>query len=177
MYILQLRATLQDEIMITLRMRLECTIYKSGLPSGEAIVMLTSSLLRASYIFKSSCVSYIYYICCVLGSVTVLNEVEIDRGSSPYLSVLDLACDEQYITTLQGDGVIFATPTGSTAYSLAGTVCTLIDCHIQSTQLSVSSCFQSMLIVLIVLCPFSICFSYSWWFCCASLSSSYFNHC
>jgi hypothetical protein len=52
---------------------------------------------------------------------TVLNEAVIDRGPSPYLSVLDLACDAQYITTLQGDGIIFATPTGSTAYSLSGT--------------------------------------------------------
>jgi NAD+ kinase len=50
----------------------------------------------------------------------VLNEAVIDRGPSPYLSVLDVACDAQYITTLQGDGIIFATPTGSTAYSLSG---------------------------------------------------------
>ena len=54
------------------------------------------------------------------GVFTVLNEAVIDRGASPYLSVLDLACDGEYITTLQGDGIIFATPTGSTAYSLAG---------------------------------------------------------
>ena len=33
---------------------------------------------------------------------TVLNEAVIDRGPSPYLSVLDLACDAEYITTLQG---------------------------------------------------------------------------
>jgi len=52
-------------------------------------------------------------------SYSVLNEAVIDRGPSPYLSVLDLACDDEYITTLQGDGIIFATPTGSTAYSLA----------------------------------------------------------
>ena len=50
----------------------------------------------------------------------------MDRGPSPYLSVLDLACDGQYITTLQGDGIIFATPTGSTAYSLAGELFTVL---------------------------------------------------
>lgn len=49
----------------------------------------------------------------------MLNEVVIDRGLSSYLSVLDLYSDSHYLTTLQGDGVIFATPTGSTAYSLA----------------------------------------------------------
>lgn len=54
-----------------------------------------------------------------IGCYSVLNEAVVDRGQSPYLSVLDLSCDSQYITTSQGDGVIFATPTGSTAYSLA----------------------------------------------------------
>ena len=49
----------------------------------------------------------------------VLNEVVIDRGPSPFLSNVDIFCDTQYLTTVQGDGVIIATPTGSTAYSLA----------------------------------------------------------
>lgn len=49
----------------------------------------------------------------------ILNEVVIDRGPSPYLSVIDLACDAQYLTTVQADGIIIATPTGSTAYNLA----------------------------------------------------------
>eukprot|EP00189_Rhodosorus_marinus_P008812 CAMPEP_0184751924 /NCGR_PEP_ID=MMETSP0315-20130426/43303_1 /TAXON_ID=101924 /ORGANISM="Rhodosorus marinus, Strain UTEX LB 2760" /LENGTH=682 /DNA_ID=CAMNT_0027231225 /DNA_START=343 /DNA_END=2392 /DNA_ORIENTATION=- len=49
----------------------------------------------------------------------VLNEVVIDRGSSPYLSNLDCFCDEKYITTVQADGIIMSTPTGSTAYSMS----------------------------------------------------------
>jgi len=49
----------------------------------------------------------------------VLNEVVIDRGSSPYLANLECFCDDVHLTTVQADGVIFATPTGSTAYSLA----------------------------------------------------------
>ena len=52
-------------------------------------------------------------------SHVVLNEVVIDRGPSPFLSNVDILCDSQYMTTVQGDGVIIATPTGSTAYSLA----------------------------------------------------------
>lgn len=49
----------------------------------------------------------------------VLNEVVVDRGSSPYLAALECFCDDVHLTTVQADGVIFATPTGSTAYSLA----------------------------------------------------------
>ena len=50
---------------------------------------------------------------------TVLNEVVIDRGSSPYLASLECFCDDVHLTTVQADGIIFATPTGSTAYSMA----------------------------------------------------------
>jgi NAD+ kinase len=49
----------------------------------------------------------------------VLNEVVIDRGSSPYLAALECFCDDVHLTTVQADGIIFATPTGSTAYSLS----------------------------------------------------------
>ena len=49
----------------------------------------------------------------------VLNEVVIDRGSSPYLAALECFCDNHHLTTVQADGIIFATPTGSTAYSMA----------------------------------------------------------
>lgn len=49
----------------------------------------------------------------------VLNEVVVDRGSSPYLSNLDCFCDGKYITTVQADGVIMSTATGSTAYSMS----------------------------------------------------------
>eukprot|EP00736_Rhodelphis_marinus_P007510 Rmarinus@m.3163 len=62
--------------------------------------------------------------CCLrkeneIRELPVLNEVVIDRGPSPYLCHLDIYCDGEFVTTCQGDGVIFATPTGSTAYSLA----------------------------------------------------------
>mmetsp|Transcript_38656 Transcript_38656/g.81285 ORF Transcript_38656/g.81285 Transcript_38656/m.81285 type:complete len:545 (-) Transcript_38656:144-1778(-) len=49
----------------------------------------------------------------------VLNEVVIDRGSSPYLASLECFCDDVHLTTVQADGIIFSTPTGSTAYSMA----------------------------------------------------------
>lgn len=77
---------LKGNVLVTLRMRLECTIFRQNIE-------------KETY--------------------SVLNEAVVDRGPSPFLSVLDLNCNSHYLTTLQGDGMIFATPTGSTAYSLS----------------------------------------------------------
>ncbi|CAO2834248.1 unnamed protein product [Amaranthus hypochondriacus] len=49
----------------------------------------------------------------------VLNEIVIDRGSNPYLSKIECYEHDRLITKVQGDGIIVATPTGSTAYSTA----------------------------------------------------------
>lgn len=55
----------------------------------------------------------------VVAQYNVLNEVVIDRGSSPYLSNIEAFCDNLHLTTVQADGIIIATPTGSTAYSMS----------------------------------------------------------
>ncbi|XP_066907974.1 NAD kinase isoform X5 [Halyomorpha halys] len=52
-------------------------------------------------------------------NLLVLNEVVVDRGPSPYLSNIDLFLDGKHITSVQGDGLIVSTPTGSTAYAVA----------------------------------------------------------
>lgn len=49
----------------------------------------------------------------------VLNEVSIDRGMSSFLTNLECYCDDIFVTSVQGDGLILSTPSGSTAYSLA----------------------------------------------------------
>ncbi|KAI8517178.1 PREDICTED: NAD kinase-like isoform X2 [Branchiostoma belcheri] len=51
--------------------------------------------------------------------IQVLNEVVIDRGPSPYLCHLDLYVEGRHVTSVQGDGLIVSTPTGSTAYAVA----------------------------------------------------------
>ncbi|KAG7810809.1 hypothetical protein KL921_002437 [Ogataea angusta] len=49
----------------------------------------------------------------------VLNELTVDRGPSPWVSMLELYGDGSLLTVAQADGLIIATPTGSTAYSLS----------------------------------------------------------
>ncbi|QPG75977.1 hypothetical protein FOA43_003363 [Brettanomyces nanus] len=49
----------------------------------------------------------------------VLNELTVDRGPSPFVTMLELYGDGSLITVAQADGLIIATPTGSTAYSLS----------------------------------------------------------
>ena len=88
-------ANVKGGIPITLRMRLECTLVKkkdSARNGGDGAP------------------SHVY---------TVLNEVLVDRGPSPFLSKIEAYDRGQLITTIQADGVMLATATGSTAYSVS----------------------------------------------------------
>ena len=59
------------------------------------------------------------------GTNNVMNEVVIDRGPNPTMSTLEVFGDNEHFTTIQADGIVVATPTGSTAYNLAagGSLC------------------------------------------------------
>ena len=48
-----------------------------------------------------------------------LNDVVISKGSVDHLVQLSTWADEEYITTYRADGLVFSTPTGSTAYNLS----------------------------------------------------------
>lgn len=90
---------------VNLRMRFTCTVFRnhqSSRPSnmsGNKFSPLQSAVESEKF--------------------EVLNELVIDRGPSPYVSNLELFGDDTLLTVIQADGVIFSTPTGSTAYSLS----------------------------------------------------------
>jgi NAD+ kinase len=49
----------------------------------------------------------------------VLNEAVIDRGSFPGAVFLEIYVDGNFVTAAEADGLIIATPSGSTAYSMS----------------------------------------------------------
>lgn len=76
-------------VHITLRMRLECQVVEGA-----------TGLPRGE-------------------PFEVLNEVVVDRGASPYLTKIECWERGRLVTKVQADGVMLATTTGSTAYSVA----------------------------------------------------------
>ena len=52
-------------------------------------------------------------------SFLVLNEVSIHRGKSSGICNVDLFLMDRQITSVQGDGLVISTPTGSTGYAVA----------------------------------------------------------
>ncbi|ODQ51591.1 ATP-NAD kinase [Saitoella complicata NRRL Y-17804] len=48
-----------------------------------------------------------------------MNEVNLHRGREPHLTLLEIYADNKFVTEAVADGLIVATPTGSTAYNLS----------------------------------------------------------
>jgi NAD kinase len=93
---------IEKELRVNMRMRLECEIVR-GTDSKESVETQQPPSVTDSTPTKFQ----------------ILNDVVIDRGPSAYLSNLELYGNEAHITTVQADGLVIATPTGSTAYSLS----------------------------------------------------------
>ncbi|XP_058466890.1 NAD kinase-like isoform X3 [Malaya genurostris] len=95
----QVTNVLEGHAALTLRSRLRCIIVRKDKTEQEIATFRSSQDPTTN--------------------ILVLNEVVIDRGLSSYLSNIDLFLDGKHITSVQGDGLIVSTPTGSTAYSAA----------------------------------------------------------
>eukprot|EP00871_Galdieria_phlegrea_P001814 jgi/Galph1/2633/GphlegSOOS_G1300.1 len=121
---------------VTLRMRLQCVVHRDN-RNDKTIKQDTTENDVDTFEFSQDddsdkCPSDIEEGCRICESghlsdkklqkvtdVHVLNDVVIDRGPAPFLSNLLCYCDEHPVTRIQADGIIIATPTGSTAYSLS----------------------------------------------------------
>jgi NAD+ kinase len=105
---------------VNLRMRLCCTIFrnsaeliesKNGLvddPVENSLEKLNIEPVSEPHL--GSCRS--------TDCFQILNDLVIDRGPSAYMSLLELYVEDKHLTSVQADGLVIATPTGSTAYSV-----------------------------------------------------------
>lgn len=94
----------------SIRSRLHCQVYSAddrpSVTSSSSFPFATAKIHSPSQVRPEE-------VRCVL------NECLIDRGSSSHLTKLELYVDGHFVTNVQADGLIVATPSGSTAYSLA----------------------------------------------------------
>src|SRR5262249_25487389 len=56
----------------------------------------------------------------ILGQGDALNEVALIPDSVPHMTEFEIYIDDQFVCSQDSDGLILATPTGSTAYALSG---------------------------------------------------------
>ncbi|KQS62723.1 NAD kinase isoform X2 [Drosophila erecta] len=125
----QVTNVLEGHAALTLRSRLRCSIHRKGERRKESLLHSVGGNLLIPNFHRQ--LNYVELNNGQTGkagcnnnngpnnSILVLNEVVINRGPSPYLSNIDIFLDGKYITSVQGDGLIVSTPTGSTAYAAA----------------------------------------------------------
>ncbi|KAI5294662.1 hypothetical protein KEM52_003514, partial [Ascosphaera acerosa] len=124
-----LHQVFNDGVVVGLRLRFECTIMRSKAAQGEAAVGDGKKKTEAGEVrslvdeligSKKDCPTH------EAAQVhQILNDVVVDRGPNPTMSTTEVFGDGEYFTSVQADGICIATPTGSTAYSLAagGSLC------------------------------------------------------
>ena len=94
--------------------------FLTEVPRTELFPRLTETLEgRAQLHTRMQLASRLHRDGKVLLEDEVLNDVVINKGALARIADHEVSLDGQYMTTFKSDGVIIATPTGSTAYSLA----------------------------------------------------------
>ncbi len=87
--------------------------------STEKIRDFTESLKNGNYTIEERMV----LDGCVIGKsklhLCAINDFVIDKGGWPKMIEITISLGEEYVTTFAADGLIVATPTGSTGYSLS----------------------------------------------------------
>ncbi|KAG6819679.1 hypothetical protein H0H93_009712 [Arthromyces matolae] len=138
-------SVLDSGIRVNLRMRFTCTVYRAvsceegkrrkAVKKGETGEIMMKNVEQGGWealeagwsgahsVGDGKCNAKDREIMCfttrAAETFEVLNDLVVDRGPSPYVSLLELFGDEHHMTTVQADGLTVSTPTGSTAYSLS----------------------------------------------------------
>ncbi|KAK0213006.1 hypothetical protein DFS33DRAFT_1285844 [Desarmillaria ectypa] len=137
-------SAIDSGIRVNLRMRFTCTVYRAvtneskcrkAVKKGETGEIMMRNIEKDGWeAVEGSWSGGIAYtegcknpkdkeITCFttrpVETFEVLNDLVVDRGPSPFVSLLELFGDEHHMTTVQADGLTVSTPTGSTAYSLS----------------------------------------------------------
>ncbi|KAG5678301.1 hypothetical protein PVAND_007988 [Polypedilum vanderplanki] len=115
----QVTNVLEGHAALTLRSRLRCIIVRKSIKDHKSDSDRNDSSSAEYDCSGSNSISSSNCNTLPSTNILVLNEVVIDRGPSPYLSNIDLFLDGRHITSVQGDGLIISSPSGSTAYALA----------------------------------------------------------
>ncbi|KAF0421770.1 ATP-NAD kinase [Gigaspora margarita] len=89
-----LESLIKGDVSLLLRMRLTCSIWNAE---------------RKRTVWNDQ----------KIGHLQAMNEINLHRGRFPHLTAINCFVDEQFLTNAVADGLIAATPTGSTAYSLS----------------------------------------------------------
>ncbi|KAK9466563.1 ATP-NAD kinase-like domain-containing protein [Lipomyces arxii] len=108
-----LKKLIDDGVVVSLRMRFECTVMKSKRQIADENLRsrnLESEILDQEEIEVSHEPGETF---------SILNDVVIGRGPSGTMATAELYIDDEHVTSIEADGVVIATPTGSTAYSLS----------------------------------------------------------
>ncbi|EJD52629.1 ATP-NAD kinase [Auricularia subglabra TFB-10046 SS5] len=135
-----MESAIESGIRVNLRMRFTCTVYRAVAPSegkgrkavkkGDTGEILMKNIEKGGWealegggysTTHNACKDkeIMCYTTRPVESFEIINDLVVDRGPSPYVSLLELFGDEHHMTTVQADGLCIATPTGSTAYSLS----------------------------------------------------------
>lgn len=80
------------------------------------------SILEGDYILEKRFLlsAIVDYQDQIIGQSDALNEVALIPDSVPHMNEFEIYIDEQFVCSQDSDGLIIATPTGSTAYALSG---------------------------------------------------------
>ncbi|MFN8770488.1 MAG: NAD(+)/NADH kinase [Neisseriaceae bacterium] len=95
--------------------------FMTDIPSDDMIEVMEDIIVRSNYSSEERSLIHgdVFRGDTNIYSAIALNDVVISRGAIGNMIEFDMCIDSQFVLSQKSDGVIFSTPTGSTAYSLA----------------------------------------------------------